>query len=89
MVCMFAYCSSLTNLNLRSFNTSNVTSMKEMYSNGSGLTSLDLSSFETSKVTDMSSMYSNCSSLTNIYILKNIDSAFSFIGSAIEIINDN
>ncbi|MBR3171498.1 MAG: BspA family leucine-rich repeat surface protein [Lachnospiraceae bacterium] len=64
---MFRGCTSLTNLDLSSFDTSNVIYMSNMfYHCGNNLTSLDLSSFNTSKVKDMSSMFYNCSSLTNL-----------------------
>ena len=63
---MFYYCSSLTTLDLSSFNTSNVTNMSSMFNYCSSLTTLDLSSFNTSNVTSMSSMFSFCSSLTNV-----------------------
>ena len=63
---MFGSCSSLTNLDLSSFNTSNVTDMGYMFSQCSSLTSLDLSSFNTLNVTDMSYMFWDCSSLTSL-----------------------
>ena len=63
---MFAYCSSLNNLNLSSFNTKKVTNMSYMFSGCSGLIALDLSKFNTINVTNMNSMFSGCSSLTNI-----------------------
>ena len=63
---MFSNCSGLTSLDLSSFNTSNVTSMKSMFEHCSGLTSLDLSSFDTSKVTNMSHMFSGCKGLISL-----------------------
>ena len=63
---MFSSCSSLTSLDLKNFNTSNVTNMDSMFSSCSSLTSLDLNGFNTSKVTNMSHMFSNCSSLTSL-----------------------
>ena len=42
---MFYHCSSLTSLNLSSFDTSNVTSMYGMFYECTELSSLDLSSF--------------------------------------------
>ena len=59
---MFQNCSQLTELDLSSFDTSNVTSMKSMFA-GSGFKSLDLSHFDTSHVEDMSYMFQDCSSL--------------------------
>ena len=61
-----SYYSSLEELDLSSFNTSNVANMDSMFNNCSSLTSLDLSGFSTSNVTDMSGMFHNCSSLTSL-----------------------
>ena len=55
---MFDWTLSLTNLDLSSFDTSNVTNMSSMFYN-TPLTTLDLSSFDTSNVTDMSWMFSS------------------------------
>ena len=49
---MFQNCISLTNLDLSSFDTSNVTDMDYMFHGCSSLTNLDLSSFDTSNVTE-------------------------------------
>ena len=57
---MFFECSSLTSLDLSSFDTSNVKGMSSMFANCTSLTSLDLSSFDTSNVRDMIWMFSNC-----------------------------
>ena len=67
MSLMFCDCSSLTSLNLTTFDTKNVTNMKSMFNGCSSLTSLDLRTFDTEKVTDMSYMFSDCSKLTTIY----------------------
>ncbi len=66
MSSMFSGCSSLTELDLRGFDTSKVTGMSSMFSGCSSLTELDLRGFDTSKVTGMSSMFSGCSSLTEL-----------------------
>ena len=70
---MFSWCSSLTSLDLSSFDTSKVTDMSGMFSGCSSLTSLDLSSFNTSNVKGqpgydggMGHMFSGCSSLTSL-----------------------
>ena len=63
---MFKNCSSLTSLDLNSFNTSNVIVMSQIFCDCSSLTSLDLSSFNTSKMTDMGYMFENCQSLTSL-----------------------
>ena len=61
---------SLTNLthiyNMEYFDTSNVTSMRNMFRNCTSLTDVDLSNFDTSKVTDMYCMFHSCSSLTTL-----------------------
>ena len=61
-----SYYSSLENLDLSGFNTSNVTNMEYMFRNCSSLTSIDLKNFNTSKVTNMSYMFYECSSLINL-----------------------
>ena len=58
--------SAATTLNLSSFNTSNVTSMRSMFFS-SAATTLDLSSFDTSNVTDMSCMFYKNTNLKTIY----------------------
>ena len=63
---MFYNCSSLTKLNLSSFNTFNVKDMKRMFEKCSSLTSLDLSSFNTQNVISMAFMFNDCSSLKTI-----------------------
>ena len=47
-------------------NTSEVTNMKEMFSNCANLQEVDVSHFNTANVTDMSSMFDGCSSLTSL-----------------------
>lgn len=57
----------IQSLDLSNFNTSNITSMYQMFANCYKLTSLTLSpSFDTSKVTDMYSMFFNCMALTSL-----------------------
>ena len=63
-----SYYSSLENLDLSSFNTSNVTTMERMFSYCSSLTSLDLSNFNTKNVTNMANMFDGCSSLTSLVL---------------------
>ena len=55
-------------------NTSNMTSMQNMFNYCSNLTSLDLSSFDTSNVTSMERMFNNCSQLTELN-LSNFDTS--------------
>ena len=60
--------SSLTTIDgIGYLNTSEVTTMKEMFSGCSNLASLQLKTFNTAKVTDMTNMFYNCSSLISIY----------------------
>ena len=59
MSCMFCDCSSLQEINLSSFNTSNATNMELMFCKCSSLKKINLSSFNTNNVTDMSEMFSD------------------------------
>ena len=82
---MFAYCSSLTSLDLSGFNTDNVTNMYNMFADCSSLTSLDLSGFNTDNVTNMYDMFADCSSLTSLDLSgfnteKVTDMSFMFSG---------
>ena len=63
---MFSNCSSLTDLDLSNFNTTNVTIMDSMFSGCSRLVNLDLSNFNTTNVTIMNYMFNGCSSLVNL-----------------------
>ena len=63
---MFAHCYSLVSLDLRDFNTSNVTNTRGMFNGCHNLTSVDVSSFNTSNVTDMWLMFGYCYSLTSL-----------------------
>ena len=63
---MFLGCQEIIEINLSSFNTSNVTSINQMFFDCTSLTSLDLSNFDTSQVTEMFGMFYSCSSLTSL-----------------------
>ena len=63
---MFDSCSALSNLDLSSFDTSNVTDMSSMFNECHGLRALDFSGFNTEKVTNMRSMFNNCWMLSNL-----------------------
>ena len=65
---MFYECSKLTNIDLSSFNTENVTNMSYMFYGCSKLTNIDLSSFNTQNVTNMYGMFAGCSNLNEIKI---------------------
>ena len=68
MMWMFVGCSNLTNIDLSSFNTKNVTNMSYMFYGCSNLTNIDLSSFNTENVTNISGMFYECSKLKKISI---------------------
>lgn len=53
-------------IDLTGINTSEVTSMKDMFDSCSELTSLDVSGLDTNNVTDMKSMFGYCSKLTSL-----------------------
>ena len=63
---MFSDCSTLTSLDLKNFNTQNVTDMSRMFKNCSALTTLNLQNFNTQNVTDMSKMFWWCKALTSL-----------------------
>ncbi len=63
---MFSHCSKLSELDLSSFNTNNVTNMRDMFSHCEKLSELDLSSFNTINVNDMEGMFSFCKNLSKL-----------------------
>lgn len=73
---MFHGCSSLSSLDVSSFDTSNVWGMKGMFNGCSSLTSLDLSSFDTSRTGEMVSIFSGCLSLRTV----KLGAGFTFTG---------
>lgn len=74
MSMMFSGCSSLTELDLTSFDTAKVTLMTSMFEGCSGLNSLDVTKFDTAKVTDMNDMFCDCAKLKYLD-LANFDTA--------------
>lgn len=64
----------LKTIDLSDLDTSQVTSMREMFNECSELTSLDLSNFDTSNVTDMNAMFNGCHSLNSLN-LSNFDTS--------------
>lgn len=72
MQSMFSLCTSLTSLDLSSFNTEYIIGsalgfgMSGMFYGCKNLTSLDLSNFYTSKIKDMSQMFIYCEHLTSL-----------------------
>ena len=67
---MFYNCSSLTNIDLLSFNTNQVFDMSYMLYKCSSLINIDLSSFNTNQVTNMSYMFYLCSSFPELDLSK-------------------
>ena len=69
---MFANCTSLSDIDLRGFNTLNVKNMGYMFYQDEGtwnnLTTLDLSRFNTSNVENMEAMFNNCVQLEAICV---------------------
>ena len=70
---MFRSLTELTNIDVTSFDTSNVTDMAEMFDQCSSLIELDVSSFNTSNVTKMYGMFEGCSSLTSLNLGENFN----------------
>jgi surface protein len=60
---MFAYCDSLTSLDISSFNTSSVIDMTRMFANCKSLTSLDISGFDLKKLISYGNILTSCMSL--------------------------
>lgn len=62
---MFGQC-AINSIDVSNFDTTNVTSMSDMFVYCNGLTSLDVSNFNTSNVTNMSEMFCGCASLESL-----------------------
>ena len=78
----------ITSFDLSKYDTSNVTSMWNMFGNCSSLTSLDLSKFDTTNVTNMGGMFDSCSGLTSLDLssfdtskVNNMSNMFSYCKS--------
>ena len=88
---MFLKCSSLINIDLSNFNTSNTTEMWGMFSGCSSLNKINFSNFNTDKVTDMGSMFEGCSSLSNLdlstFNTKNVTKMSSMFCNCFSLIN--
>ena len=63
---MFYKCTSLKNIDLRSFDTSNVRDMSYMFYECKNLTNLNLIGWNTEKVTSMKQMFESCNNLKSI-----------------------
>lgn len=69
----FFECSTLTNIELLSFDTSSVTTMAGIFSRCSSLTSLDLSSFNMTNVSNTDTMFYGCNNITTAYAKTQLD----------------
>ena len=65
---MFFSCYKITEINLSSFNTINVTDMNGMFDSCKNLTELNLSSFQINKV--IWDLFYNCTKIKKIFINK-------------------
>ena len=65
---LFQNLTALEEIDLSSFDTSNVTDMSYMFNYCNSLTELDVSSFNTSKVTNMATMFQRCDSLKTLNV---------------------
>ena len=65
---MFRDCTSLTSIDLSSFDTKKVENMYAMFGGCQALEELNLESFDTQSLTDAESMFRGCNALTTIYI---------------------
>lgn len=74
---VFNNCSAVTSLNLKEWDTSNVTNMSAMFYCCDSLAELDLSSFDTSRATKMGSMFDGCHKLQTV----TLGDKFSFNGA--------
>jgi len=63
---MFNNMWALENLDVSSFDTSNVTNMKDMFNGATKIMTLNLNNFNTSKVTDMSNMFNSMLAIENL-----------------------
>ena len=63
---MFAYLDNVSTLDLSGLDTSNMTSMSNMFYKSTSLKSIDVSGFDTSKVVNMSYMFQGCSNLETL-----------------------
>ena len=73
-ISFYAYNGTELDEEIANLDTSNITSMYDMFSGCSSLQTLDLSNFDTSKVTNMSYMFNNCQKLTTLD-LSNFDTS--------------
>ena len=67
---MFYKCTNLKEINLLSFDITNVIDISNMFSECENIVNLDLSSFNNKKNTDISYMFYNCKNLCNLNLSK-------------------
>jgi len=65
---MFNGVNSITELDVSSWDTSNVTNMSSMFNGVNSITELDVSGFDTSNVTTMTNMFSGARNIEKIYL---------------------
>ena len=88
---MFGGCSSLTELNLSSFNTNNVAYMDNMFTGCASLKELNLSNFTDDNLIDIKKMFFGCSSLKRLNIqhlnIKNLSyyTMFDIFGNCVSL----
>ena len=70
---MFAFCSTLSVLDVSDFNTAEVTDMSSMFYGCYALTDLNIRGFSTSKVADMSNMFERSPHLRTISGIEDLD----------------
>ena len=75
---MFKNCKALENINLKSFDTSKVTSMNSMFSY-IGSKYLDLSNFNTLRVSDFKNMFEECKGLNITIHEQNCNNMIKYI----------
>ena len=68
MLKLFSDCTSLIEIDLTNFNTSNVIDMSNMFFNCRSMEEIDVSSFDTTKVNNMSEMFANLLKINTIYV---------------------
>ena len=89
---MFSECSSLKELNISNFNTSNVTNMRNMFFKCKSLKVLNLSNFTANKVTNMTNMFGECVKLKELKLPnfnpKNINVSNMFYACSNELMNN-
>ena len=86
MYSIFYNCSSLTSLDVSSFDTSSVVNMQGMFGQCQSLISLNLSNFKTSKVTNMEGMFGGSYSLISLNLANfDISSVNNMLGMFFEL----